>query len=80
MFPFSAGRKWWDVSDLIVAVGAIAVMLGLLSLGLGGGVRRRARNFLLTFGWLMVIFGLGAESAALVQSARSTPASEASAP
>jgi hypothetical protein len=54
--------------DLIVAVGAVAVILGALLLGLSGNTRRRARNFCLTFGWLMVIFGLGAEGAAVFQS------------
>ena len=62
------------MNDLIVAAGAIAVILGAPLLGLSGNTRRRARHFYLTFGWLMVIFGLGAEAAALVQSERSAPA------
>lgn len=60
------------MNDLIVAAGAIAVIFGAPLLGLSGNMRRRARHFFLTFGWLMVIFGLGAEAAALVQSERST--------
>ena len=67
------------MGDLAVAVGAIAVILGGLLLGLAGD-RGHWRNACLAFGWLMVIFGLGVESAAIVQSARSTPASDASAP
>jgi|AraplaCL_Cvi_mCL_1032061.scaffolds.fasta_scaffold01209_8 VanZ family protein len=66
--------------DLIVAVGAVAVILGALLLGLSGNTRRRARNFCLTFGWLMVIFGLGAEGAAVFQSERSTPTTDAPTP
>lgn len=66
--------------DLVVAVGAVAVILGGLLLGLSGNTRRRVRDFCLTLGWLMVIFGLGAEGAALVQSERSTPAADAPAP
>ena len=66
--------------DLIVAVGAVAVILGALLLGLSGNTRRRARNICLTLGWLMVIFGVGAEGAAVVQSERSTPAADVPAP
>lgn len=67
--------------DLIVTVGAVAVMLGGLLLGLSGSTRRRARDFCLTFGWLMVIFGLGAEGAAMIQSARSsTPSADVPVP
>ena len=66
--------------DLIVAVGAVAVILGALLLGLSGNTRRRARNFCLTFGWLMVIFGLGAEGSALLQSERITPTTDAPTP
>lgn len=65
---------------MIVAAGAVAIILGALLLGLSGNRRRRARNFCLTFGWLMVIFGLGAEGAALVQSERSTPVTDSPAP
>lgn len=65
------------MGDLVVAVGAIAVILGGLLLGFAGS-KGNWRNICLTFGWLMVIFGLGAESAAIVQSARSsTPAADA---
>jgi len=66
-------------SDLIVAVGAIAVTLGAPLLGLSGNTRRRVRHLYLTFGWLMVIGGLGAEAAAIVQSERSTPAPDSAA-
>jgi hypothetical protein len=66
-------QKVVAMDDLIVAAGAIAIILGALLLGFSGNMRRRARNFCLTFGWLMVIFGLGAEAAALVQSERSAP-------
>lgn len=62
--------------DLIVAAGAIAVILGAPLLGFSGNTRRRARHFYLTFGWLMVIFGLGAEAAALIQSERNAPAAD----
>lgn len=51
-----------------------------LLFGLSGNARRRVRNICLTFGWLMVIFGVGAEGAAVVQSERSTPAADAPAP
>jgi len=63
-------------SDLIVFAGAIAVILGAPLLGFSGSTRRRARHFYLSFGWLMIIFGLGAEAAAIVQSERSTPAAD----
>lgn len=58
------------MSDVIVAVGAVAVVLGGLLLGLGGRPKGYARNFCLTFGWLMLLLGLTAEAGALVQSER----------
>jgi hypothetical protein len=67
------------MGDMIVAAGAIAVILGGLMLGFGGNPKGHARNFCLTFGWLMVIFGMAAESAAVVQSERSSTASAAAA-
>jgi len=66
-------------SDLIVAAGAIAVTFGAPLLGLSGNTRRRVRHIYLTFGWLMVICGLGAEAAALVQSERTTPVADSAA-
>ena len=68
------------VGDLIVAAGAIAVILGALLLGLTGNTRRGVRDFCLIFGWSMVIFGLGAEVVALVQSERSAPAANSPSP
>ena len=67
------------MGDLIVALGAVAVILGGLLLGFGGRPRGYARNFCLTFGWLMVLLGLGAESAALVSEHAATPAASTSA-
>lgn len=66
------------MGDLVVAVGAITVILGGLLLGFASN-KGHWRNISLTCGWLMVIFGLGAESAAIVQAARSgTPSADAS--
>jgi hypothetical protein len=68
-----------SVGDLIVAAGAVAVVLGGLLLGFATTPKGRTRNLVLTLGWVMVVFGLGAEGAAIVQSAHSSEsAAEAS--
>lgn len=63
--------------NVTVAGGAIAIILGVLLLGFSDNMRRRARDFCLTCGWLMVVFGLGAEAVALMQTERSAPAADA---
>ena len=68
------------VHNLIVAAGAIAVIVGALLLGLSRTTRPRSRDFCLILGWLMVIYGLGAEVAALVQSERSGPVAGSTSP
>ena len=66
------------MGDMIVAAGAIAIIVGALLLGLSGKARRSVRDICLVLGWSMVIFGLGAEVAALVQSGRSSSAAASS--
>ena len=62
------------MGDMIVAAGAIAIIAGALLLGLSSKTRRSVRDVCLVLGWSMVIYGLGAEAAALVQSGRSASA------
>jgi hypothetical protein len=54
------------VQDLVTGVGAIAFLLGILAVGLGGNQRMRFRSLMLIAGWALIVAGTGAEMSAIL--------------